>query len=489
MSDKEIYKAYLLHLLGEQTADNGGSETKGGADIRESFRLTLESIAANVHIRYGSRSIEGIAELVAEEVAECIDNARDIIESQSPFRQERNLWMRCKEFDNSTFDTHWPSLCPWLRKRYSEKELDISFYNKELMVAMTAEYDCIRVSFFDDWGGALLRREIAYELEALSQVRRRVEMSVVERVKELYNRDVTPEELGVFWGLEPGRWREHTLNIMQTYAAINRNNKSIRTLLDELGRMGDAEGDGINREEVFESPVTHFRIASHSDIDGVGESDRLNALLPAEIALLGEPQLELQFYKKYVEKGLQTFDFRSKEPVRDSEEKPLNARVKPGPYIVCIDTSGSMAGKPEEVAKAICYGLLLRALAERRACYVISFSTSIRVLELSDWRANHKQIVDFLIHSFYGGTDLEPAIKEALRMLAINTFSLADVLVISDFNLGNFRVQTSKSLALTQARNVRFHSLEIGGGCNRSVLQHFDVQWRYNHRTNKIEKR
>lgn len=435
-------------------------------------------------------TVEGLAELVADEVADRLDRARQFIDSQNPFRVERDLWNRCSAFDDEAFAAHWVQLRPWLEKRYTDKELSLSFYDAELRSAAPIEYGYVRQEFLSEWDRALMRREITWELEILSRVRQQIEYTAGNRIKGFYGSDFSPVELSLHWSLEPGQWQRQKSDLLQTYAALCRKNPSIHTLLDALGRKGGTRNDKeCGYKERYSSSLSRFVRASRSDIEGVGESDRLDALLPTELALLGEPLLERQFYRKYVERRLQTFDFRSHEPVREHAATPHIATAPAGPYIVCLDTSGSMYGKPEEVAKAICYGLLLRSREERRACYLISFSLHVEVLDLADWEGQQARITDFLAHSFCGGTDLTPAIDEALRMLRSDTYRLADVLVISDFELDDFPEKTSAAISEVQSFNVRFHALQIGRGGNESTLRHFDVRWEYNHRNHRIVQR
>lgn len=190
--------------------------------------------------------------------------------------------------------------------------------------------------------------------------------------------------------------------------------------------------------------------------------------------------------KKYVERRLQTFDFRSQTLVKVQAEQSETTPSGPGPYIVCLDTSSSMSGFPEKVAKAICYGLILRSRAEKRACYLISYSIDIEVLNLADWEQQQEQIVNFLSYSFYGGTNLEPALKEALRMLQCDEYSLADVLVISDFEIRDLSLETLTAINKVREHNTLFHSLEVGCGGNNEVLVQFDVYWYYDHHTNNF---
>lgn len=192
MSDRERYKSYLLHLLSDRNADEAGATggdisgttaSPGGEALRESFRRTLEALAANAHLQYGSRTVEGLAELVADEVADRLDRARQFIDSQNPFRVERDLWNRCSAFDDEAFAAHWVQLRPWLEKRYTDKELSLSFYDAELRSAAPIEYGYVRQEFLSEWDRALMRREITWELEILSRVRQQIEYTAGNRIK------------------------------------------------------------------------------------------------------------------------------------------------------------------------------------------------------------------------------------------------------------------------------------------------------------------
>ena len=82
----------------------------------------------------------------------------------------------------------------------------------------------------------------------------------------------------------------------------------------------------------------------------------------------------------------------SESDVMTEVERPKpKPKAERGPIIVCLDTSGSMHGAPEIVAKAIVLEAMRVAHAEKRACYLYSFSgpTDVAELELKpneeDW--------------------------------------------------------------------------------------------------------
>lgn len=477
---------------GSVVSEDSWDETiaKEGTQFRESYRQVLDDIAQNAHILYGSRTIDGMASLVTEDIATLIDNVRQNIELHNPYRSEQDLLARCMAFDNGTFAAHWDLLYPYLQKRYAVKELNLPFYIDEFPVIGMEEYTYLRMEFLSDWESALLRKEIAYELEILSRARRQIEKHIAERIKIFYGCNYSPVELGLFWGIQPEMWQQKTFNLLQMLSAVCKRNPTIQILLDALGRGGGKQQERQTQlEEQPFSRVMKFSHASRPDIDGIGESNRLDALLPTEIALLGDASLEQTFYKKYVERRLQTFDFRSQTPVKVQAEQSKTTPLGPGPYIVCLDTSGSMSGIPEEVAKAICYGLILRSCAEKRACYLISYSIDVEVFNLADWEQQQEQIVNFLSYSFHGGTDLEPALKKALQMLQNEDYILADVLVISDFEVRDLSLETITAINSVRERNTLFHSLEVGWGGNNVVLAQFDACWYYDHHTNRIQRR
>ena len=62
--------------------------------------------------------------------------------------------------------------------------------------------------------------------------------------------------------------------------------------------------------------------------------------------------------------------------------------------MLCIDTSGSMIDKREMVAKSVALYMANTATKQKRACYLINFSTNISSLDLTK-NANMLAISDF----------------------------------------------------------------------------------------------
>lgn len=179
-----------------------------------------------------------------------------------------------------------------------------------------------------------------------------------------------------------------------------------------------------------------------------------------------------------------------------SEEVDVAKKDQKGPVIICVDTSGSMQREflvensvserserrtPENIAKTVTFALSKIAMEEERKCYLISFSTEIETLDMSDFKSGDAltRIVQFLRMSFNGGTDASPALKHAVQMLQKDGYKNADVLMISDFVMGTLPNDLVKSIEEEKKKNTDFYSLVIGSSGNQGTIACFNHNWLY----------
>ena len=293
-------------------------------------------------------------------------------------------------------------------------------------------------------------------------------------------------ELGRLWDMSKGRWQKVNFDMLKKYAELLQRDIALRELAEMLGRMRQTERE--YEEEVFAdlkiTPKWKAEHAAKSELVGIHESDDISSMLPAEVALLSGDITEVLFYKKFAEKKLQTFEYQVKA-LSYEEEQFQNKRQKAkeeakGPFIICVDTSGSMHGTPETVAKTLCFALLKMAIRDNRKCCLISFSTAIETLNLTDMKNNLDKLIEFLSMSFHGGTDSAPAMHEALRMLETEDYKKADVVMVSDFVMPGFDEQTKNKILAAKENKTKFHSLLIGSSGNKNTIKEFDNNWVYN---------
>ena len=203
---------------------------------------------------------------------------------------------------------------------------------------------------------------------------------------------------------------------------------------------------------------------------GIERSGSVARMLPAEATMLGHSQLRLLWHARRAERALLTYRVEGVEIERTLVEKETGKeaevrgpRRERGPILAVVDTSGSMHGLPEQVAKALVLEALRTAHSEKRRCRLYAFSgpgqTAEHELALSPEGIG--QLLEFLSLSFGGGSDPTAAMDRVLKQLQENEWKKADVLLISD---GEWPVLPGLVAAARKAREsgTRFHGVQVG---------------------------
>ena len=279
------------------------------------------------------------------------------------------------------------------------------------------------------------------------------------------------------------------------WAKFIENDPGVRELCDRLGRMMRAERRKIRKRvrSVFEYNTTVPDADSREEITGITFGRAIEDVLPCELATMASQDMELLFDQKYVENRLMSFEKTDFAATRQTTERQTtrSATVEDnrGPVILCIDTSGSMAGVPETVAKAVALFIAMKAHKEGRNCYMITFSTGIEVFDFSV-RNDLAGLFAFLQMWFHGGTDFAPALAKGVDMMSEPEYAKADLLLISDFVAGALDNTTAAAIAGRKKAGNRFHALSVEP--NASALRRyassgvFDEYLRYDGRS--VEK-
>ena len=145
------------------------------------------------------------------------------------------------------------------------------------------------------------------------------------------------------------------------------------------------------------------------------------------------------------------------QPARRIETKP--ARPK-GPMIVCLDTSGSMAGKPEKIAHSLLIKLLEIADRQRRNCFLIAFSVSIHPIDV---RKERVRLLEFFSKTACGDTDATRMLEATFRLLKEGKeYINADVLWVSDFKIPHSSPAFMEEIRRCREAGTHFYGLQIG---------------------------
>jgi uncharacterized protein with von Willebrand factor type A (vWA) domain len=300
-----------------------------------------------------------------------------------------------------------------------------------------------------------------------------------ERVRDFFG------ESARSWDVLQGEWQRIAWDGLEQAASALAEEPTVLRLAELLGRAEHVPRELTEErwEEITETRSVDVEALGRSEIEGINLGADVESIIPAERALLADPDTELVFSKRFADDELLSFDYRSAREVEHTDrEVKVRSVMRPlerGPIIACVDTSGSMTGRPERVAKAATLALARVAAKGLRPCYLIAFSTRIRTFELADVSALG-DLGEFLAYSFHGGTDLRPALEETLSTLETERYARADVLVVSDFRVPKLlERQTSRIGAVQSELGTLFHSLTVAEGPPVDPLHIFDFHWHY----------
>lgn len=257
---------------------------------------------------------------------------------------------------------------------------------------------------------------------------------------------------------------------------------SLRKKLEELRELRDlvrSLGRGAGRGPLRRAPRQRERAGmpvglvrsplEPEETNGLCRSDDISRMLPSEMALIanGSRPARLLHFARRVERTLLSYERVgwAEEPAVTTEGTEIRPAAECGPIILCLDTSGSMMGARETVAKAMVLECMRQAKSQQRQCYLYSFSGpgDCQELELKVTGKGVSQLLEFLAGSFHGGTDVDEPFIRALSRLDEEAWSNADILLVTD---GEIRPPDEEMLAdLNAAKEemgLKVHGLLVG---------------------------
>ena len=329
-----------------------------------------------------------------------------------------------------------------------------------------------------------------WELQEIQKYREKLMKELDEWLKLVQEIDDLLSSLsidtGVLFDLSKGDISLQDIQQLKKWVEYISQNDGVKELCDMLGRLRLA--DKTSKEEIVKN-ISHLTqsipdINSNEEIVGIRLGKDLEHVLPQELALLSDDNTSILFDLKYIESRLMCFDMEgvSKEIIEIEEEKLIQSSEDEnlGPIIICVDTSGSMSGSPETIAKAVTLYMATKAINQNRNCYLINFSTGIETLDLSGILGVSK-VMEFLKMSFHGGTDATYAVEHALEMMKSKEYKKADLLMISDFVMGALPTKLKENIKEAKNDKNKFYSLAIGNLFLESYLKDiFDDEWVFN---------
>lgn len=287
---------------------------------------------------------------------------------------------------------------------------------------------------------------------------------------------------GRLWDLSAGKLIKTELQTLINFCDFLQKQPSLQRLAERLGRSRETKSilSTDAQREAFRVMVREPDTVPEQ-VDGIHQSDDILRLLPAELAAMGIKELEYEFYRRLLERRLLTYRLQGESWHEKVIERPVshqkNEQQPRGPFIVCVDTSGSMGGFNERCAKAFCLALMRVALADNRRCYIMLFATDIVRYELTAV-TGIEQATRFLGQSFRGGTDMAACISALLDKLEDDVWHDADAVMISDFIAQRLPEETVQRVRQRQQQHHhRFHAVAMSQHGKPGILHIFDHIW------------
>ncbi len=452
--------------------------------IYQLFKQKIYDVAAEVYKPLLAKGIVSQNE-VDEEVERYFKSKRTGLQQfYSYYAEQWDCYFRAEEAKGADFLTFLGRLSGSFERQYDWAELNLAYYIQAFkkMSVDTEEWQFLRQVFMERWYNLLSDKDYNFQLMHVLRLCADYHRMVSMKVGELNNVGRGGEEAGarLSWlqvDMDPAVRKA----IKELIPLLNKE-FIISELLKVLGRENPNQ---IQRHKAVNDQHYAYKVArsSHSDIRGVTMGNNLNALMPMEYSFMSDGDLENLFLKRYTEKGLQMFESASisQQRAKSLQESghDISSGAGKGPIVVCVDTSSSMQGRFEMMAKAIVLMLGLCSEQQNRLCRVILFSEQTQCIEFTSMYEGLTLLSDFLCQSFHGGTDLVPMMQDVLETLQQERFAYADLLILSDFEIEEMSSLMRQYFEHLSQRNVEVYGVAFGERANESYLTMCTKYWVY----------
>lgn len=251
--------------------------------------------------------------------------------------------------------------------------------------------------------GRLIDASAVRSKEAVSGIVARAVTSAAEKAEE------TACILAA-WGDDPGGMEKNEVNTQ--LLSLVRESKVLRDISRYLGRFRDILAQGKRNGYAY----------GRGEKYSLELGNDLSRAISSELSMLAAPETLPLFLRKYQQKRIK--QYQRWEPVYKGK----------GDIICCLDESSSTAGEDAAWGKAVALTLLEIAASGGRNFALVHFSGrdsfKTDVFRPGAYTAADKIAAAETFLS--GGTDFEPPMREALRLMEQEGFENADVVFITD---------------------------------------------------------
>lgn len=245
-----------------------------------------------------------------------------------------------------------------------------------------------------------------------TEVRNALRVSSAKASEAIQNVENTLDGLGCGGGAHSGQ-RGNSGSVKDILPLV-RDSKTLNEIMKLAGRL-----KRLAKQKQKAKPKQ-----GTNEYTGVLQGDDLARMLPVEGSLLMDPDMEVVFGRKMMEKALLQYELK---------EKPEENQ---GPIVMLLDSSGSMQGVRQQWAAAVALAFLGIAQDQKRAFSLVYFGSSVLKTFEFDMKAPLDPLEMIEASTYFasaGGTEFEPPLTEGLRILKDSkNFEKADIIMVTD---------------------------------------------------------
>ena len=388
---------------------------------------------------------------------------KEYIENNNPYQNNKiELDIAFKKIKNKNFNKN--EIINYLNSfKEIDKNIDSNFWTDRIN---DKNLNIIKKNIISSWEKSYNDKNNNWTLNIIKSRRDKfiVDMeSWIKLLKKLkYMSNILRIKTGVLWDFRVGELSEEDISLLQRWVDFINDYKDIEKICESMGRRVDIENTINNIEFKDSYNYSNKKITSKDEIVGIYFSKDIENIVPEELSLLCNKDFEKLFKLKYIENRLMCFDKDSYIFNEKEKQKIKSGYIDgKGPVIICIDTSGSMKGINEYIAKATMLKIVMQALSENRNIYLINFSVEIYSYKFSKYDGLD-ELINFLKLSYHGGSDIYKAMNEAIRIMNTDDFRNADVLVLSDFMMEDMPYNLIDLCEKQKSKGNKFFAVSIG---------------------------
>ncbi|WP_119291587.1 VWA domain-containing protein [Azohydromonas sediminis] len=300
------------------------------------------------------------------------------------------------------------------------------------------------------------------------------------------------------WDELQGLWRAREWREAQRLAAVLERLPALADVIRRLGRRDVAAGAPQPTPAPARAAPPRALAAVETripdapgEITGIRRSAHVERQLASEAMLMHHPAGRKLWRARRAEARLLAWDSEAvladwrADPQAKARAAAAPTAAPPlarGPFIVCLDSSGSMAGAPEQIAKAVVLQALRTAHAERRGCKLIAFGGAGELVErdLDAGAAGLAALFELLGQGFDGGTDVAGPIEHAIEAVhdGAGRWRGADLLIVSDGEFGCTRATLERLDAARAELGLHVQGILVGDRETMGLMEVCDdIHW------------